>query len=323
MQKLVCPRVGVSNLTFSPDGDMLAGIGPGVLYCWTRSRDWEQSGLRHPNHQILAAAFHPAGRTLAYALLPTRSGASASPGAILEGFAGVRLYSLTSEAEFEPDRLPIAAPTNPTYYKPFWLIGLAFTHDGRMLLANRSEESGLFSTSQAILHWPLTPSGIGWRATETYKRSDTVNGAALFENTSLILTGQWGICVCPLDSGASAPLQIPDLSQATGVVTSQCGELVAMTGEGKLRVWNLREPHPIATWSAPTEAAFTMTFAPDGRTLATGGTNRIVTFYDPFTGQCRAEYNFGVGGINSLAFASDGLTLAVAGRLGLVVVDAE
>jgi WD40 repeat protein len=247
----------------------------------------------------------------------------AAPGATFEGFGGVRLYSLTSEAEFELDRLPIAAPTNPTYYKPFWLIGLAFTPDGRMLLANRSEERGLFSTSQAILHWPLTPSNTGWRVSETPKRSDTVNGAALFENTSLILTGQWGMCVCPLDSGASAPLQVPDLSQATGVVTSQHGELVAMTGEGKLQVWSLREPHPIATWSAPTEAAFTMTFAPDGRTLATGGTNRIVTFYDPFTGQCRAEYNFGVGGIHSLAFASDGLTLAVAGRLGLVVVDTE
>jgi WD40 repeat protein len=327
VQKLVCPRVGVSNLTFSPDGDMLAGIGPGALYCWTRSRDWEQSGLRHPNHIILTAAFHPGGRTLAYALIPARIFTPvASPGPMLEGFAGVKLYSLTSEAEFEPDLLPITGPVNSTHYREVWLTGLTFTPDGRMLLANRAEERGLFSTSQVILHWPFTPSGTGWRVPETPNRSEPVNGAALFESTSLILTGQWGICVCTLDSGTSAPLQVPDLSRATGVVTSQRGELVAATGDGKLQVWNLREPHPIAAWSVPpvpTREAFAMAFAPDGRTLAISSTNRIVTFYDPFTGQCRAEYNFGVGGINSLAFASDGLTLAVAGHLGLVVVDTE
>ena len=48
MRKLVCPRGGAARLTFSPDGDLLAGLGHARLYCWTRSHDWElsESSLR-------------------------------------------------------------------------------------------------------------------------------------------------------------------------------------------------------------------------------------------------------------------------------------
>jgi WD40 repeat protein len=330
VQKLVCPRNGVSGLTFSPDGDMLAGIGPGVVYCWTRSRDWEQSGLRHPYHHILGAIFHPNGRTLAYGLAPSPwpTASTAHADEQFVGFAGIRLYSLTSEAEFEPEQLPLTAPAGVVNHHTPWNVNLAFSPDGRMLLANRLVERRRFpwSSYQALFHWPLAPVNTGWRVPDTPGRTDPINGAALVENTGLVVTGEWGLRLCTLDLAASTPLQVPDLAAASAVATSLRGELVAAKIGAKLCVWNLRESNPIATWAippVPSDSVFALAFSPDGRTLAVGDSNRIVAFYDPFSGHCRTEYNFGIGAIHSLAFASDGLTLAVAGRQGLVVVDAE
>jgi WD40 repeat protein len=72
VQTLWSPPRGVSGLTFSPDGDMLAAVASDVVYCWTRGRNWEKSGLKFEPGQITAVAFHPTGRTLAYAALNTR-----------------------------------------------------------------------------------------------------------------------------------------------------------------------------------------------------------------------------------------------------------
>jgi WD40 repeat protein len=209
-----------------------------------------------------------------------------------------------------------------------WFNGLACTPEGRMLLASRLENRGLFSRRRwVILHLHLAPAKHGWQVDTTLRRSETNNGAALIDNTCLVLSGSWGLRLCPLDLEATAPLRVPDLTRALAVATSQRGEFVASSSEGKLRVWNLRNPNPVAVWAAPSETVSTtvsaLAFSPDGRTLVAGDTNRTVGFYDPFTGQCRAEYNFGIGAIHSLAFAPDGFTLAVAGRTGLVVVDAE
>ena len=72
MQKLTCPKGGASHLTFSADGDWLAGLGPADaptgLYCWTRSRDWAVTGLQKVG-ELTGIAFHPNSRTLAYAAI--------------------------------------------------------------------------------------------------------------------------------------------------------------------------------------------------------------------------------------------------------------
>jgi WD40 repeat protein len=107
------------------------------------------------------------------------------------------------------------------------------------------------------------------------------------------------------------------------VAAAPRGELVAAAEATRIRVWSLREPKPVAAWPLPPPSGLALAFSPDGRTLAAGHAGRTVALFDPLTGQCRAEYDFGVGPVHSLAYAPDGMTLAVAGRNGLVVVDAE
>ena len=60
---------------------------------------------------------------------------------------------------------------------------------------------------------------------------------------------------------------------------------------------------------------------PDGRAVIVGGRPAGVEVYDPETGGLAVRYDFGLGGVNAVAVAPDGLTFAVAGDDGLAVYD--
>src|SRR5688572_2655792 len=106
---------------------MLAGVGGDGLYCWTRSRGWEQTGL--PERGVECVAFHPDGRALAY-FAPAADGG-------LGIFSEIRLYSLTPACRIEPDVLTIPPGRNSGTIP--WFHQVAFTPDGRTLVTNRTE----------------------------------------------------------------------------------------------------------------------------------------------------------------------------------------
>src|SRR5688500_7980505 len=155
MQKLVCPKGGASHLTFSPDGDWLAGLGPvgapTKVYCWTRSRDWAITGI--PNvGEVTGLAFHPGGRTLAYAAIvrswfgqqapvppPPPAGAPppsmwrrrfAKNAADTRPFTGVHFHALDEIDEFVPNRVGVPQAENAVVIREEWARGLTFTPDG-------------------------------------------------------------------------------------------------------------------------------------------------------------------------------------------------
>jgi WD40 repeat protein len=315
VQTLPCPRGGISGLTFSPDGDMLAGVGGNGLHCWTRSRGWEQTGLREPD--VDCVAFHPDGRALAYFGQHLRGAAVVSQ---------VRLYSLTPACRIEPNVLTVTPDGDPPAVPR--LRRVAFTPDGLMLVINRTESRGMFYSPVAVVeHWNLAPDADGWRVTDTAPaRTMAPNGALHISDFTLVLVGAWGTQVCPLDASATAQLRVPDVSRARFVATSPRGELVAVGEQHRVRVWHLRTVAPVAVWRiAGPESLFVpaRAFSPDGRRLAIGTADGLVTSFDPLSGRAGTAFDFGVGAVHSLAYAPDGLTLAVAGHGGLVVVDVE
>jgi WD40 repeat protein len=350
VQKLSCPRGGVTHLTFSPDGDLLAGIGaigtrfshmspPTAVYCWTRSRDWEKTGLEHDG-PVTGVAFHPTGRTLAYAGIARLGVAQAAPPPppaggpapsiwrrrfareALRPFTGVHLYSLTGTDEFVPNRVRVPQDEVTILSPDSWARGLVFTPDGRVLLSAHSERTGFSRTRANVYHWHFTEGEGVWRVADVVAaHGATERGGALVGASYLALAGQWGVAVCPVESPTG--LYVPDVQSAGVVAVASGSELVAVREQGPLVVWHLRTAEPVARAKADPGAVTALAFAPDGATLAVGTAGKIVTFWNPLTGAYGPERDFDVGPVTALAYAPDGLTLAVAGRTGLVVVDTE
>ena len=337
MQKLSSPRGGVTGLTFSPDGDMLAGFGGNALYCWTRSRGWEKTGLEHDG-PVTGVTFHPSGRTLAYAGIarpwftaapappPARAGSESVwrrrfARAALRPFTGVHLYSLTGTDEFVPNRVQVPHAEGMTLSPESWARGLAFTPDGRALLAAQVESQGMFSRRANVFHWHFTEGRGVWRvANAVAGRAETERGAALVGDSCLALAGVWGVAACAVTGAAG--LFVPDVGAASAVAVASRCELVAVLGNGRLTVWHLRTAEAVSAVSSGAWGITSLAFEPGGESLAVGDTEGTVTFLDSRTGAVASEYDFGVGPVRSLTYAPDGLTLAVAGSKGLVVVDA-
>jgi WD40 repeat protein len=335
VQKLSSPRDGVSCLTFSPDGDLLAGLCRSAVLCWTRSRNWEKTGLDHEG-PITGLAFHPGGRTLAYAAIARSESAPAPfspppPGAHVpsvwrrsfaredrRSFTGVLLYPLTGTDEFVPNRLRV--PHEGLVHPGIWARGLAFTPDGRALLAAQVEQAWADRTAVNVYHWHFTEADGVWRVDEPAGAvGPTERGGALV-GSDLVLAGLWGVAVCPVTPPTG--LFVPEVRTAGAVAVATQRELVAVWDNRALSVWSLRAGERVARArvSAPITA---LAFAPDGTTLTVGNESGVTASWEPLTGACGPERDYDVGPITALAYAPDGLTLAVGGRTGLVVVDTE
>jgi eukaryotic-like serine/threonine-protein kinase len=75
---------------------------------------------------------------------------------------------------------------------------------------------------------------------------------------------------------------------------------------------------PVAAVNGHQGEAYSVAFAPDGRTLASGGKDGRIRLWDAGTLQPRAEWASGQVEVNEVAFAPDGHTLASAGDDGTV-----
>lgn len=325
MHQLTDFRKPVYQVAFSPDGDLLAGLGQKNLWCWTRSRRWELGSLQHPT-RMTAFAFHPAGRTIAYCGFPAERGffgREPEPERIRAERArptDVRFHPLCPSGAVTPDRLAL----DPVHLAnrlvlPF-LSSLAFSPDGGTLLGHLTPDTP--DSPRFLVYWHVAPDGAAWRVADPApRRVETNCGAVLVGQQCLALVGSWGVHVCPLAADAEGKLYTPDLNRSSPVAASPVGELVATASDGELRVWHLRGWEPVTRMAVRPRTADALAFAPDGRTLAVGWRDGAVEFFDPAGRRVGAAFDFGVGRVAAMAYAPDGMTLAVAGANGLVVVD--
>jgi hypothetical protein len=81
---------------------------------------------------------------------------------------------------------------------------------------------------------------------------------------------------------------------------------------GDVGLWDIETGCELHSFVGHTERVTRVTFAPDGRTLATGGYDSTVRLWEVATGGERHRFTGHVSLIESLAFAPDGRTLAAA-----------
>jgi hypothetical protein len=79
---------------------------------------------------------------------------------------------------------------------------------------------------------------------------------------------------------------------------------------GEVRVWDVATGKEYAEFVGHKGRVYCVAFSPDGRMLATGGSDRTVRLWELASGRQRAQFNGHEGSISGIAFSPDGRVLA-------------
>jgi len=158
-----------------------------------------------------------------------------------------------------------------------------------------------------------------------------------------------------ISGGMQGPIQLWDVQ--TGALKQEIGgekpmvKEMALSGDGKLlatvgmteikhdngssfpfddfvRIWDVASGKELRQLQGATnlpphayKMIFSVAFAPDGKTLVTGGHENVVRFWDPLTGKVLRQLPLDFYGISTLAFSPDGKTLAIAAGQSIKLFD--
>lgn len=288
-----------TKVIFSPDGRFLAWAsgsksGKGQLGVWDLVEG--KSHFLHNLHDAAysAIAFNPQGTSLAIAT--ARS----------DKIAGkVEIWDLASR-----ERVRMLDG------KTGLLVRLSFAADGQQLVG--AEQSG------SIMTWDMAT---GHRQVLPRLHRQPLFALALSSDGKLVASGSASY---ELKGGA---LKMWDLERAKeepsfdnavrgvfDLTFSPDGSHLAVANEDEtVRVWNIRKKSTALTLSLPRQA-LAIAYSHDGRRLAAGGFNGIVTLWDVETGYRLLSLNAADTPIDSIALSPDGLQLAISTARGEVRV---
>jgi dipeptidyl aminopeptidase/acylaminoacyl peptidase len=291
----------VTHLAFSPDGTLLAatghrGIGLGPWPALANGRGPFE--IEFSPDRMLQLAWHPAGHLF-----------------VAGGADGV---SLVRNARSMRGReiANVGGHQGP-------VSAVAFSPDGKHLAIGGGWSQ---DPASAVL---LQTSN--WRAVRTLVEHTNQVGAILFTRPDVVLTGSADRSVFahvwtdpndePMEQKVPSPVQ--------ALALRPDGARVAVAAGNTVHLWRIAAdgkpvPGDELTCRGHKGVVKAIHFSPDGRALASVGVDGTLRYWDSENGASRGTLDLGLGELRTVAYAQDGLTVAVAGDAGtLAIVDVE
>ena len=301
-------------VAFSPNGKLLVVAGGAGVWLYDVEKSRELALYTGHTGTVSAVAFSPDGTTLVSGSSSSNSGslklwdvATGNSITTLGGFNRTWRQGVQSVA-FSPDGAAIAAGSygevelwnvvtkakiSTLRGTDRWVHSIAFSPDGRMLAAGLNDDKVEFWDIASRTQSTLPHAGI------VHSVAFSPDGATLASGGALIVK-LWDV------AKLSNVLTLTDTGGA--VAFSPDGATVASTGWGKVKLWNVNTAANLTTLDGP---ASSLAFSPDGASLATGNHDEVKHWNIATQNSATLGHN---AEVRSIAFSSDGETLAIAGR---------
>jgi WD40 repeat protein len=314
----------VSSLEFSRDGHSLAsGSGDGTVRLWDVASGRRRATLpvRAETDPYWSIKFSPDGRTLAVGTdrheVRLWDVASGQPGPTLTGHTayvwavafspdGHTLASASDDHTVRLWEMPSGKPRTTLTAHTDGVRAVAFSPDGRTLATGSNDHTARL--------WDM-PSGKP-RATLLGHTGD-VHDLTFSRNGRVLSTIGRDTTVRLWDAASGQPYGNLD-SGVSSFAVSPDSRMLATASESGTRLWDLTAVQPRASFTGDTINLWSLAFSPDGRTLATGGSDRRVRLWDLTGGQPPAILAGHTNEVTSVRFSPDGRTLASSSADGTI-----
>lgn len=290
----------------SPDGRILAtGDSQPVIRLWDTQTWQEINSIKGHGNEIRALTFTPDGTGLASGSLDQTA----------------RIWNLGRNEKETPTL------TDPDRQANF--SKAIFTPNGKQILSVSATISGSPSVSRALL-WDST-SGQKLFQVNAHTRPPNVSGIGIMLAGSpdgrLFATGGVDSLVRVWNAVTGQEIRtFSGLSYfPTSLAFSPDNKLLAAGsqaagGQGVALVYDIATGRQIMNGTVPLSMINAITFLSDGKTLITGGIDRLIRFWDIATGQETRNFLCGQKAVSSMAISPDGNFLATAGLDSTVAI---
>jgi WD40 repeat protein len=311
MLKLVGHKGDVRCVAFAPHGRLVSGGGDKTVRVWN-PLSGECVATFKVGHVVYALAVAPDGKSFACGGRPATNSTS--------NFATVRDFDGKVIGRYEARTFARVwhGGTVGRQAVGFSIWGLSFSADGAYLAAALRKPGGAnIPDGAGGFYWPVGKGDVNTPlpGTDIYAAAFAPTGrriAVTRQRRVVFLDGPDAVdgLTCSFSASWSAAVAFVPGAELAAVASNSFIEFVNPVRAAKaIRV------------KTGSRTIVALAASPDGKTLLAGGRPGAVEVYDTATRALKNSYDFGIGGLHSLAYAPDGLTFAASGDEGLVVCD--